>query len=177
MIKSNGLIVMLLVILCTLVAYQIVIGNGSANVDTAYAAGGVSNQELIVVPFQVNSSEEKLAVFKKDDVLYKGRKLSGQWCMTVYGMRDGRKLKLEASRWIDNDFFLKDFNINERRSSVMHPETLREYREKGEMVPRTDEPEDKEEQESKPEVPEWFTNPPKEPGVAIYAVTVFPLNS
>ena len=167
--NSNKVIVILLVFLCATFAYQTFFQKTNTNIEKAYATDGSSNTEMLVVPFNVNSSEQKLAVFKKEDVLYKGSKLPNQWCMTVYGMRDGRKLRLEASRWIENDFFLKDFNIAEKRKTFMHPETLRERKVKGYEFDPTD---DKKDETKKPDInaPDWFVKPPVEPKKAIYAI-------
>jgi len=134
MTKTTELILVILVVICALLVYEVAFDNNSnTNLEKAYA-GGAGNAELLVVPFYVNGNEQKLAVFKKDEVPYKGSKLSGQWCVAIYGMRDGRKLKFEASRWIENDFFLKDYNIEERDKSSLHPESLFETKKKGEDV-------------------------------------------
>ncbi|MCD4658363.1 MAG: hypothetical protein K8S87_12580, partial [Planctomycetes bacterium] len=132
MVKTSELILVVLVIICSLLIYEVAFDNDTNyDLEKAYAGGGAGNQDLLVVPFFINSNEEKLAVFKKEDIRYKNNKLSGEWCMAIYGMRDGRNLKFEASRWIGNDFFLKDYGIDAKKKSKMHPETLREYKEKG----------------------------------------------
>ncbi len=132
MVKTSELILVVLVIICSLLIYKVAFDNDSNyDLEKAYAGGGAGNQDLLVVPFFINSNEEKLAVFKKEEIRYKTNKLSDQWCMAIYGMRDGRKLKFEASRWIENDFFLKDWNIEEKDNSRLHPDTLRELKEKG----------------------------------------------
>ena len=132
MVKTSELILVVLVIICSLLIYKVAFDSDTNyDLEKAYAGGGAGNQDLLVVPFFVNNNEEKLAVFKKDEIRYKTNKLTGQWCMAIYGMRDGRKLKFEASRWIENDFFLKDAGIEERKGSKMHPDTLREFKEKG----------------------------------------------
>ncbi|MCD4656630.1 MAG: hypothetical protein K8S87_03700 [Planctomycetes bacterium] len=178
--NSNKVIIILLVILCSIFAYQTFFQKTNTNIEKAYATDSSSNTEILVVPFNVNSSEQKLAVFKKEDVRYKGNKLPNQWCMAVYDMRDGRKLKLEASRWIENDFFLKDFNIEERHKSVLHPESLREMKVKGdEFDPNDDKKEEPKKDETKnPDIdaPDWFLNPSTHSDRTIYVQNVLVMN-
>ena len=136
MSKSTELIMVLLVVICALLVYQVVFNdNGRDNLDRAYA-GGAGNSEILVIPFTVGQDEQKLAVLMKDEVPYKGKKLAGEWSMAIYGW-DRESLKFEASRWIGNDFILKTFGIAEKKTANTWPETLREYKERGEEPEKT----------------------------------------
>lgn len=128
MVKSQHLIIALLVVLVALVAYGIfTTKNTEPALDEALAGSGAAggDSDLIVTPFLYQSGQDYIAVFHKSDKKRAGA-TSKEWYMSVYEMKQGQyKLGLKATRNIEWDFYY-NAGLQETSRSDGHPDRLRD---------------------------------------------------
>ena len=131
MVKTNHLILAVLVIIAALGTYKVFFDNPATSLEKAYAGGGgASDGEIIAVPVQTNNNEEYLWLLKKQETVRNKKKTPPEWHVVVYSMDGGRSLKVQAARNINWDFYMAGYNMSPQRE--LTPDKMRENAEKGE---------------------------------------------